>query len=67
MQAGTRRERDPKVRRAALKAYGFECMICGLRPLDVYGPSAKECLDVHHLKPLEGRVAIMDRPQPSAT
>jgi hypothetical protein len=51
-QAGTKRERDPKVRRAALKAYNFECMICGLKPLDVYGPFAKDCLDVHHLKPL---------------
>lgn len=52
MQAGTKRERDPKVRRAALTAYDFTCMICGLKPLDVYGRFAKDCLDVHHLKPL---------------
>lgn len=52
MQAGTRRERDPKVRRDAFKVYGFTCMICGLKPLDVYGPFAKKCLEVHHLKPL---------------
>ena len=52
MQAGTKRERDPKVRRAALKAHDFACMICGLKPLDVYGPFAEKCLDVHHLKPL---------------
>ena len=49
---GTKRERDPKLRRAALRAYNFTCVICGLRPFDSYGPFAKDCLDVHHLKPL---------------
>lgn len=49
---GTKRERDPKVRRAALRAHDFTCMICGLKPLDSYGRYAKDCLDVHHLKPL---------------
>ena len=49
---GTKRERDPNVRRAALKAYGLRCMICGLEPLERYGQFAKTCLDVHHLNPL---------------
>jgi 5-methylcytosine-specific restriction endonuclease McrA len=52
MQAGTKRERDPKVRSAALKAHDFTCVVCGLKPADVYGSFAKRCLDVHHLKPL---------------
>ncbi len=58
MQVGTRRERDPKVRQAALRRYGFVCMICGLNPSAVYGSLAKECLDVHHLKPLSGAEPI---------
>ena len=52
MQAGTKRERDPKVRSAALKAHGYTCVVCGLKPADVYGAFAKRSLDVHHLKPL---------------
>lgn len=51
-QAGTKRERDPKVRSAALKAHAFTCMVCGLKPGDVYGDFARDCLDVHHRKPL---------------
>jgi 5-methylcytosine-specific restriction endonuclease McrA len=52
IQTGTKRERDPKVRRAALKAHDFTCVVCGLKPADIYGAFAKRCLDVHHLKPL---------------
>lgn len=53
-QVGTKRERDPAVRRAALKAHGYECMVCCVKPLEVYGKFARECLDVHHLEPLGG-------------
>ena len=48
---GTKRERDPRVRTSALRARDFTCEVCGLKPADVYGPFAKHCLDVHHLKP----------------
>jgi len=52
MRMVTARERDPRVRAAALKAYDFTCAICESRPGDFYGQFAKGCLDVHHLKPL---------------
>ena len=52
MRQVTVRERDPKVRAAALRAYDFTCAICGIKPAEVYGEFAKSCLDVHHLLPL---------------
>jgi hypothetical protein len=51
-RTGTIRERDPRIRAAALKAFAFTCTICGVKPEDFYGRFAKECLDVHHLRPL---------------
>ena len=39
-------ERDPAVRRAALKHYGLKCMACG------FTPRADSQLDVHHLDPI---------------
>jgi hypothetical protein len=50
----TTRERDPKVRAAALRKYNFTCAVCECKPAEVYGQFAKQCLDVHHLLPLAG-------------
>jgi hypothetical protein len=52
MRMVTARERDPRLRAAALKAHNFTCAICELRPGNFYGQFAKKCLDVHHLNPL---------------
>ena len=48
----TSRERDPRVRAAALRMYDFTCAVCERKPAEVYGQFAKQCLDVHHLLPL---------------
>jgi hypothetical protein len=61
MRMVTARERDPQVRAAALKKYGFKCQICDISPGDRYGEMAKECLDVHHLRPLASRDSIRQR------
>ena len=39
-------ERDPSVRRAALKHYGLKCMACG------FTPRVESQLEVHHLDPI---------------
>lgn len=39
-------ERDPAVRRAALRHYGMKCMACG------FTPRVESQLDVHHLDPI---------------
>ena len=41
-------ERDPSVRKAALKHYGLKCMGCG------FIPRVESQLDVHHLNPVAG-------------
>ena len=48
----SRIERDPRVRRAVLRRGKYTCSICGLVPSDTFGAWARECLEVHHLKPL---------------
>lgn len=45
-------ERDPRNRRAALRLYGLSCAICHMDMGEAYGNFAKECVEVHHLKPL---------------
>jgi hypothetical protein len=52
LQSVSKAERDPRLRRAVLMEYDYTCVICGLKPAELYGPFAKECLDVHHLRPL---------------
>ena len=55
MRAMLQRERDPAVRRAALRHYGHKCLTCAFDPVRTYGPWAKDCLEVHHLNPLSVR------------
>ena len=45
-------ERDTRVREAALRHFGAVCRVCDLDPSKKYGPFAKDCVEVHHLKPL---------------
>ncbi|OFV94424.1 MAG: hypothetical protein A3H28_09780 [Acidobacteria bacterium RIFCSPLOWO2_02_FULL_61_28] len=54
-QSLSRRERDPRVRDAALVKYGRACMVCGLDPAVKYGDFAQDCVEVHHLDPLGAR------------
>jgi predicted HNH restriction endonuclease len=51
----SKRERDPKIRRAALGHHGRDCKICGMNFEHIYGRFAKECVQVHHLKPIGSR------------
>lgn len=49
-------ERDPRARRACLKAHGLSCAVCGLNFEARYGALGRGFIHVHHLKPL----ALMD-------
>ena len=51
-QTVSKRERDPRIRAAAVKAFDYTCTVCQTRPSDRYGDFAATCLDVHHLNPL---------------
>jgi 5-methylcytosine-specific restriction protein A len=59
------RERNPKIRKAALAKYGRKCMVCGFDFAAVYGDWARDCVQVHHLhmiaaSPDMGRVTMLD-------
>ena len=47
-----RRERDPRLRAAALSLYGFDCMACGFNFGKSYGEIGKDFIEVHHVVPL---------------
>jgi hypothetical protein len=48
---GSTRERDPKLRMAALQRYGYACKICGFRFEKHFG-DFKDCIEIHHLDPV---------------
>lgn len=48
----TRYERDPKLRKAAIKIHGLQCHICGFDFSSVYGILGEGYIEVHHKKPL---------------
>jgi hypothetical protein len=48
----SRIERDPRVRRFTLKTGKYTCSVCGLEPAEKFCAWARECLDVHHIRPL---------------
>ena len=54
-RAVSKRERNPAVRRAALRKYGTKCMICGFDFIEIYGDWVCECVEIHHLDPLGDR------------
>jgi 5-methylcytosine-specific restriction protein A len=45
-------ERDPRARKACLKAHGLDCTVCGLNFEARYGALGKGFIHVHHLRPL---------------
>lgn len=48
----SRIERDPRVRKFTLRRGKYTCSVCGLAPAEKFGAWARECLDVHHIRPL---------------
>ncbi|MBX3419387.1 MAG: HNH endonuclease [Pirellulaceae bacterium] len=48
----SRYERDPQLRKACIKHFGYKCQICGFDFKDVYGEVGKNFIEVHHLLPL---------------
>lgn len=51
------RERNPAVRRDAIRRYGRRCQICAIDMKAKYGAFAADCIEVHHLDPLGERSA----------
>jgi 5-methylcytosine-specific restriction protein A len=45
-------ERDPRVRAACLKRWGFQCSVCDLLFEKRYGNLGRHFIHVHHIKPL---------------
>ncbi len=48
----TKYERDPKLRREAIRIHGSHCAACGLSFEERYGELGHGYIEVHHLKPL---------------
>lgn len=48
----TRYERNPKLRKEAIKLHGTTCMGCGFNFFNVYGERGRNYIEVHHIKPL---------------
>lgn len=47
-----RRERNPRLRAAALRIHGYGCQVCGFRFEEVYGKWGREFAEVHHMQEL---------------
>jgi len=45
-------ERNPKLRKAAIKHHGTTCEVCGYNFERFYGEHGKNFIEVHHLKPI---------------
>ena len=45
-------ERDPKLRAAAIKAFGYKCSACGIDFEKVYGQIGKQFIELHHIVPV---------------
>ena len=48
----TRYERNPKLRKEAIRLHGTTCMACGFNFFNVYGERGRNYIEVHHIKPL---------------
>ena len=48
----TKYERNPKIRRSAIKIHGTKCEICGFDFEKKYGALGKNYIEVHHINPL---------------
>lgn len=49
---GTKYERNPRNRLAAINYHGISCSVCGFNFEEFYGKRGKDFIEVHHLKPL---------------
>ena len=47
-----RRERNPRLRAAALRIHGYNCQVCGFSFEQVYGRWGRDFAEVHHLQVL---------------
>lgn len=47
-------ERDPRLRNAAIRLHGEDCMVCGFNFGRRYGDRGQGFIEVHHLKPIAG-------------
>jgi predicted HNH restriction endonuclease len=52
MVFGTRYERHPSLRKAAINMHGTTCFACEVSLANVYGEVAKEFVHIHHKRPL---------------
>lgn len=48
----TKYERNPELRKKAIKLHGTVCVVCGFDFEKVYGEIGREFIEVHHKKPL---------------
>lgn len=48
-------ERKPKLRNAAIRLHGEDCMVCGFNFGRRYGERGEGFIEVHHLKPIAAR------------
>lgn len=48
----TIRERSRRNRLLALQIHGYECKVCGLKPLESFGEAIGGILEVHHIEPV---------------
>jgi len=57
-------DRNPKASRAAKRLHGYVCQGCGFDFEKVYGPSGRQFIEAHHLKPIadipEGQTVSLD-------
>ncbi len=56
----TKYERNPKLRKQAIKIHGTSCMACGFDFKKNYGDWGKGYIEVHHLKPLASLTEEME-------
>jgi hypothetical protein len=45
-------ERNPKVRKEALKRFGYNCAVCGFNFEETYGEWGRYFVEIHHIQPL---------------
>lgn len=49
---GYKYERNPKLRKQALKIHGYYCKVCNFNFESKYGEVGKEFIEIHHIRPL---------------
>lgn len=57
-------ERNPKLRKAAIKIHGYACKVCSFDFEKTYGTWGQEFIEVHHIDPLGQRKSIKVQTDP---